>query len=185
MGNKRKQTLRVIHPKCAGIDVGKTTHYVAVEESRDERPVQSFASFTDQLQAMAAWLRSCEKASSQLPGAGLALMRRRTTYSMAESFREGVTLVHEAEDVAGSGGRGHGRLQSGIGEMRSARASIAPIRLSDATRFPQPFARASSRGRGVHPGGLAGPPARVPPRGSSPCSTAGRPAGRPDSGEPR
>ena len=60
MGNKRKQTLRVVHPNCAGIDVGKTTHYVAVEESRDERPVQSFASFTDQLQAMAAWLKSCE-----------------------------------------------------------------------------------------------------------------------------
>ena len=59
MGNKRKHTLRVVHPNCAGIDVGKTTHYVAVEASRDERPIRSFASFTDQLQAMAAWLKSC------------------------------------------------------------------------------------------------------------------------------
>ena len=45
--------------------------------------------------------------------------------------------LFEAEDVAGSGGRGHGRLQSGIGEMRSARASIAPARLSEATRLPR------------------------------------------------
>ena len=60
MRSKRKHSLQVVHPKCAGIDVGKTTHYVAVEESRDERPVQSFSSFTDQLQAMAAWLKSCE-----------------------------------------------------------------------------------------------------------------------------
>ena len=45
--------------------------------------------------------------------------------------------LSEAEDVAGSGGRGHGRLQNGIGEMRSARASIAPTRLSEATRLPR------------------------------------------------
>ena len=45
--------------------------------------------------------------------------------------------LFEAEDIAGSGGRGHGRLQSGIGEMRSARASIAPTRLSEATRLPR------------------------------------------------
>ena len=60
MRSKRKQSLRVVHPHCAGIDIGKTTHYVAVDESRDARPVQSFASFTDQLQAMAQWLKSCE-----------------------------------------------------------------------------------------------------------------------------
>ena len=60
MRSKRKQSLRVVHPNCAGIDVGKRTHYVAVEESRDERPVRSFASFTDELLAMAAWLKSCE-----------------------------------------------------------------------------------------------------------------------------
>ena len=60
MRSKRQQSLRVVHPNCAGIDVGKTTHYVAVDESRDERPVQSFASLTDQLQAMVQWLKSCE-----------------------------------------------------------------------------------------------------------------------------
>ena len=59
MGSKRKQTLRVVHPHCAGIDVGKAKHYVAVPEGADERPVRSFASFTDELRAMAAWLKSC------------------------------------------------------------------------------------------------------------------------------
>lgn len=60
MASKGKQSLQVVHANCAGIDVGKTTHYVAVDESRDAHPVQSFASFTDQLQAMAQWLKSCE-----------------------------------------------------------------------------------------------------------------------------
>ena len=59
MGRKHKQTLRVVHPHCAGIDVGKARHYVAVSEDAEGRPVRSFASFTDELHAMARWLRSC------------------------------------------------------------------------------------------------------------------------------
>ena len=59
MGSKRKQALRLVHPHCAGIDVGKAAHYVAVPECADERPVRSFTSFTDDLHAMAAWLKSC------------------------------------------------------------------------------------------------------------------------------
>ena len=59
MGSKRKQAMRVVHPHCAGVDLGKARHYVAVPEGADERVVRSFGSFTDELQAMAAWLRSC------------------------------------------------------------------------------------------------------------------------------
>ena len=32
MGSKRKQALQVVHPDCAGIDVGKREHYVAERE---------------------------------------------------------------------------------------------------------------------------------------------------------
>ena len=61
MGNKhrRQRGMEVVHPNCAGIDVGKATHHVAVNESAAERPVRTFGSFTDDLEAMAAWLRSC------------------------------------------------------------------------------------------------------------------------------
>ena len=59
MGSKRKQALRMVHPHCAGIDVGKAAHYVAVPECADERAVRSFSSFTDELHAMAEWLQSC------------------------------------------------------------------------------------------------------------------------------
>ena len=59
MGSKRKQALRTVHPHCAGIDVGKAVHYVAVPECADERAVRSFSSFTDELHAMAVWLKSC------------------------------------------------------------------------------------------------------------------------------
>ena len=59
MGSKRKQMLQVVHPHCAGVDVGKQTHYVAVHESADGRAVRAFGCFTDELEEMAAWLESC------------------------------------------------------------------------------------------------------------------------------
>ncbi len=62
MGHKRKKrkpALRETHPDCAGIDVGKREHYVAVEEGAEERSVRRFPSFTDELEAMASWLASC------------------------------------------------------------------------------------------------------------------------------
>ena len=61
MGDKRgrQRALEVVHPNCAGIDVGKAAHYVAVDESVAERPVRAFGSFTDELEEMASWLLSC------------------------------------------------------------------------------------------------------------------------------
>ena len=59
MGRKRQQAMRVVHPNCAGIDVGKSSHYVAVDEAAAERPIRTFGSFTEDLEEMAAWLLSC------------------------------------------------------------------------------------------------------------------------------
>ncbi len=59
MGSKGKKMLRVVHPHCAGIDIGKSRHYVAVADSASEQAVRSFGSFTDELEAMARWLASC------------------------------------------------------------------------------------------------------------------------------
>ena len=109
--------------------------------------------------------RGKRKASSQLPGSRACVDVKAPAYSM-RVVPGGCRLgtLFEAEDVAGSGGRGHGRLQSGSGEMRSARASIAPTRLSEATRLPRTLRPPPSRRRGVHPEGMAGRPARVPPK---------------------
>lgn len=61
MGRKRRpQQLQVVHRNCAGIDLGSRVHWVAVDPSRTDQPVRCFGSFTDELQAMAQWLRACE-----------------------------------------------------------------------------------------------------------------------------
>ena len=59
MAKGKAERLDVVYPDCAGVDVGKRKHYVAVDPSRFERPVRNFSSFTCDLEAMASWLQEC------------------------------------------------------------------------------------------------------------------------------
>ena len=51
MGRKRRNDksgfLHVVHPECAGIDIGGSFHLVAVSPHRDDEPVRKFEAFTD------------------------------------------------------------------------------------------------------------------------------------------
>lgn len=59
MGRKREgHRLEIRNPDCAGIDIGKTKHYVAINPERSETPVRMFETFTDSLEAMGQWLLS-------------------------------------------------------------------------------------------------------------------------------
>lgn len=59
MARKRKQQrLDIIYPRCAGIDIGSREHWVAVDPSVAENPVRCFSTFSDDLNALADWLRS-------------------------------------------------------------------------------------------------------------------------------
>src|SRR5215471_2310492 len=51
--------LDVMHPNAAGIDVGNSTHYVAVRPERDPEPVRRFDCFTADLYRLADWLQQC------------------------------------------------------------------------------------------------------------------------------
>lgn len=50
--------LSTINEHAAGLDVGSTFHVVAVRSDQDHEPVRTFRSFSDDLHAMAAWLKS-------------------------------------------------------------------------------------------------------------------------------
>lgn len=56
-GKRRKPSLEVVHPDCAGIDIGKRAHYVAVDPEGCDSPVRRFGTFTGDLEGMAEWLR--------------------------------------------------------------------------------------------------------------------------------
>jgi len=51
--------MNLINPDAAGIDIGHREHWCAVPAARDARPVQSFGTFTEDLERMADWLKRC------------------------------------------------------------------------------------------------------------------------------
>jgi len=55
----RARSLTIAHPNAAGIDVAAGSHFVAVPAERDDAPVREFASFTEDLERLAAWLTQC------------------------------------------------------------------------------------------------------------------------------
>jgi transposase len=56
----KKQRLTIVHPRCAGIDIGSREHWVAVDPEHCEESVRQFTTFTDDLHALAAWLKSIQ-----------------------------------------------------------------------------------------------------------------------------
>ncbi|MGI9072223.1 MAG: hypothetical protein ACR2JB_13130 [Bryobacteraceae bacterium] len=58
-GKKRCEQLPVLYPDAAGIDVGASELFVAVNADRDSQPIRSFPTFTRDLNALADWLQQC------------------------------------------------------------------------------------------------------------------------------
>lgn len=60
MAKKRKSMgeLTRVNPHAAGIDIGSTSHWVAIDSSLSEQPVREFGCYTDNLQDLADWLLS-------------------------------------------------------------------------------------------------------------------------------
>ena len=54
---RRSQQFSVVHPDAAGIDIGAEFHVVAIPPDRGPETVRSFPSFTQDLLALADWLR--------------------------------------------------------------------------------------------------------------------------------
>jgi transposase len=56
---EKKNGLPVIQPDAAGIDISSKEHFVAVNPEVCSVPVRSFGAFTEDLYAIAAWLKQC------------------------------------------------------------------------------------------------------------------------------
>ena len=51
------KALEIVHTEAAGIDVGGSEHWVAINPDRGAEPVRRFGCFTANLREMARWLR--------------------------------------------------------------------------------------------------------------------------------
>lgn len=63
--------LECIEPNAAGIDIGAREIYVAVGHDRDPEPVRCFSTFTEDLRAIAEWLKQCGVASVAMESTGV------------------------------------------------------------------------------------------------------------------
>jgi len=61
----------VVNPNAAGIDIGATTIYVCVPLERDPEPIRHFATFTEDLHALADWLAHCGVTSVAMEATGV------------------------------------------------------------------------------------------------------------------
>jgi len=62
---------RVLHPDAGGVDVGATHVYAAVPPDRTEQSVRRFATFTEDLRALAAWLQEHRVTSVAMESTGV------------------------------------------------------------------------------------------------------------------
>lgn len=83
----------VLNPDAAGIDLGSKEHWVAVDPGRTDRPVRSFGTFTEDLEAMADWLKECAITSVAMEATGVYWI---PTFQTLERRGFSVLLVNAA-----------------------------------------------------------------------------------------
>ncbi len=67
-------SMPVIHPHAAGIDIGASEHYVCVPAdavSEGQSPVRRFGAFTQDLDQLVEWLRSCGVTTAAMESTGI------------------------------------------------------------------------------------------------------------------
>lgn len=54
-----QSSIKIINPDSAGIDIGASSHFVAVPEGRDFQTVKEFECYTPDINQMISWLKKC------------------------------------------------------------------------------------------------------------------------------
>lgn len=93
---KEKETecvnsLPVLFPHTAGIDIGSKSHFVAVPVDRDSSPVREFFTFTADLHKMVNWLKECRIKTVIMESTGVYWI---PAFEMLESAGFEVKLVN-------------------------------------------------------------------------------------------
>lgn len=56
----QKSSIKIINPDSAGIDIGASSHFVAVPDGRDTNTVKEFECYTPDIEKMIKWLKECK-----------------------------------------------------------------------------------------------------------------------------
>jgi len=97
---KTNPTPHVLHPDAAGIDIGATHVYAALPPERAAAPVRVFETFTEDLHALAAWLKEHRITTVAMESTGVYWI---PVFQVLETAGIEVSLVnaHHAKNVPG------------------------------------------------------------------------------------
>jgi transposase len=84
-------SMPIMFPDTAGIDIGSKSHFVAVPADRDDEPVREFSTFTEDLFKMADWLKKCKIKTIIMESTGVYWI---TAFELLESKGFEVKLVN-------------------------------------------------------------------------------------------
>ena len=87
----RPVTMPTLHPHAAGIDIGATELYVCVPLDRDPEPIRRFGTFTEDLHAVADWLKQCGVTAVAMEATGVYWI---PLYQILETHGFAVCLVN-------------------------------------------------------------------------------------------
>ena len=92
--------LQQVNLHAAGIDVGATSHFVAVPEGSSEQTVREFKSFTPDLYELSHWLKDCEVTTVAMESTGVYWL---PIYELleAEGFEVKLVDARQAKNVPG------------------------------------------------------------------------------------
>ena len=99
--NKLKsEGLEALHLNAAGIDIGGKSHFVAVPQGRDSDSVRECGCFTEDLQALIGWLKTCQIDTVAMESTGVYWI---PWYEMLESAGIEALLVNarQIKNVSG------------------------------------------------------------------------------------
>jgi transposase len=88
---KSKSGFPVLYPNAAGIYISSKEHFVAVNPSVDEHPIQAFGCFTEDLHSIAQWLAKCNVDTVAMEATGIYWV---SLYLILEEAGFNVVLVN-------------------------------------------------------------------------------------------
>jgi transposase len=98
---KRKaDTLSIINPHAAGIDIGDTIHAVAVPPASAAEPVRIFGTMTCDLRAISEWLKECDVLTVAMESTGV-YWRPLFSHLVREGFEVFLVNARNVKNVSG------------------------------------------------------------------------------------
>lgn len=96
----QSSSIKIINPDSAGIDIGASSHFVAVPSDRDADTVKEFSCYTPDIEKMIKWLKKCRIKTIVMESTGSYWI---PVFEMLEraGFKVNLVDAHHVKNVRG------------------------------------------------------------------------------------